>query len=126
MGDLTKDQEDQMLSCACFSASLWRVSALGTTSPFRSSATVRTSCPPGFPRSADETGAPPQEIQVILDGDAYPMILSWGVAGAGTYQFALPAADGCRAYYLHITDGDGNRYRYPGSGSFQTYGEGGR
>jgi hypothetical protein len=73
----------------------------------------------------DAAGVPPQEIKVILEGDANSLNLGWGDAGAGTYQLTLPAADGCRAYYFHVTDADGHRYRYPGSGSFQTYGEGG-
>lgn len=73
----------------------------------------------------DETGASPQEIRVILEGDTHPMNLGWGVAGAGTYQVALPTADRCRAYYFHVTDAGGHRYRYPGGGSFHTYGEGG-
>lgn len=73
----------------------------------------------------DETGAPPEEIQLLLDDQPHSMNLGWGLAGAGTYQLALPAADGCRAYYFHVTDSDGHRYRYPGSGSFYTFGEGG-
>jgi hypothetical protein len=73
----------------------------------------------------DETGLPPQEIQVILDGDIHSMNLGWGAPGAGTYQLAWPTVDGCRAYYFHVTDASGHRYRYPGNGAFQTYGEGG-
>jgi hypothetical protein len=73
----------------------------------------------------DETGAPPQEVQVILDGDGHAMNLGWGAHGAGTYQLSLPAGDGCRAYFFHVTDADGHRYRYPGGGFFHTYGEGG-
>jgi hypothetical protein len=57
----------------------------------------------------DETGASPQEIQVVLDNQLYSMNLGWGVAGAGTYQFAFPEANECRAYYFHVTNAAGYR-----------------
>lgn len=73
----------------------------------------------------DDVGSAPLEVMVVLDGQPQVLELGLGAAGAGTYQAILPSTDGCRDYYFLVTDGTGKRYRYPGAGVFNTYGEGG-
>ncbi len=73
----------------------------------------------------DGAGSAPLEIMVVLDGQPHSLELGLGTAGAGTYRATPPSTARCRAYYFLATDGDGNRYRYPGTGVFNTYGEGG-
>lgn len=72
----------------------------------------------------DVEGSAPQEVLLVLDDQAHILALGSGTAGAGTYQVTVPGAADCRAYYFLATDGAGDRYRYPGTGVFSTYGEG--
>jgi hypothetical protein len=73
----------------------------------------------------DRSGQAPLEVIVVIDGQSHALDLGLGVADAGTYQVTLPRADGCRSYYFLVTEGSETRYRYPGNGAFNTYGEGG-
>ena len=72
----------------------------------------------------DGSGAPPQAVQVVVDGTTYDLSLDLGTPAAGTYRLEIAKAGACREYYFQATTAAGERWRYPGPGVFLTDGEG--
>lgn len=69
--------------------------------------------------------APPQSVDVNLDGTVLPLALALGAEGRGTYALEAASGTSCRSYFFVAVDAGGATWRYPASGTLHTYGEGG-
>jgi len=72
----------------------------------------------------DDQGRAPGSVRVIVDGTPHELSLYMGTESRGTYTVSLSRASECRRYHFEATDGGGEEWRYPGSGTLVTYGEG--
>ena len=73
----------------------------------------------------DTSNDDPQEFIVVVNEQEYDMQLDIGEEYAGFYRKTIPQVQSCRPYYFVAVDGDGTTIRYPSSGRFWTFGEGG-
>lgn len=69
--------------------------------------------------------APPQSVSLFLNGVSQTMPLHMGTADRGTYGLTVPTATACRSYYFRVVAANGQIWRYPASGEYRTFGEGG-
>ena len=72
----------------------------------------------------DADSKAPLKTALFLDGVKYDMPLDIGESWMGTYSVSAEKVAACRSYYFLIVDSNGKVWRYPGPGSFSTYGEG--
>lgn len=72
-----------------------------------------------------ELALSPQAVYLVLDGVRHTLPLDLGATTRGMYAIKMPETAGCRSYYMLLVDDAGAIWRYPGRGSFRTYGEGG-
>ena len=73
----------------------------------------------------DASGKTPSSATVTVDGAASALAREMGSGSRGTWSVDLPRAAACRGYFFTFTDGDGDLWRYPESGSLMTFNEGG-
>ena len=72
----------------------------------------------------DSAGGAPRRILLVLDDIDYPLQLDLGNGAAGSYRVDVTRAAGCRAYFFKAVTANGVCYRYPGTSTYFTYGEG--
>jgi len=69
--------------------------------------------------------AAPRSMSVVVNGAATSLALDLGGATRGTWSTRKAQASGCRSYHLAAVDAAGTPWRYPASGEFRTFAEGG-
>ena len=54
----------------------------------------------------DAEGDPPRQIQVVIDGEEYDLLLISGAAANGTYVYSTKLSKGAHSFYFTATDGN--------------------
>jgi hypothetical protein len=70
------------------------------------------------------TSSDPQKVAVVIEGAESVLDLDLGSASMGFYSLSQNPEAGCRSYHFLLVDGEGQSWRYPAAGQFQTFLEG--